>query len=153
MKVTRSAEEILKKHCINHVWGQDYHSVLRAMEEYHAQFSPVVTDEEIKMYFPSEVGQSVIMERDMSYDQARQANYYRRQGAKAMRDGKIVPPEITTRDLKEIDEAREERMGAPFDEPIYNPDTLPESHPACKKCGYQNTENCHTCDIINPHFR
>lgn len=45
-----------------------------------------LTDEEIEIKFPCEVGQKVIMEPDMNYDQIRQANYYRRQGARAYRD-------------------------------------------------------------------
>lgn len=48
-----------------------------------------VSDEDIEKYFPCEVGQSVIMEKDMTYDDVRLANYYRRQGAKAHRDNLI----------------------------------------------------------------
>ena len=44
------------------------------------------TLEEIEMRFPCELGQDIIMEKDMSYDDTRQANYYRRQGAKWLYD-------------------------------------------------------------------
>jgi hypothetical protein len=36
--------------------------------------------------------------------------------------------------------------GRPFDEPgCFNPE--------CRKCEYQNSVNCNTCDILNPQFR
>jgi hypothetical protein len=50
-----------------------------------------VSDKDIEIFYPSEVGQSVTMEKDKTYDEVRLANYYRRQGARAFRDGKIKP--------------------------------------------------------------
>jgi len=54
--------------------------------------------------------------------------------------------DITTYDLNEIDRAMDER-GCPFDEPgCFNPDIPPE----CIECGMMNSENCNTCEVINP---
>lgn len=41
-----------------------------------------LSEEHIEIKFPCELGQSVTMEPNMTYDEVRKANYFRRQGAK-----------------------------------------------------------------------
>lgn len=63
-------------------------TIIHIMEEYANERLQELslTDEDIEKEFPSEVGQSVIMERDMTYDDVRKANFYRKQGAKWARN-------------------------------------------------------------------
>jgi len=95
----RTAEEILKDNMNEHLWTfictypVAYKSdtmlsdwIIGAMQEFASQ-QKKPTDQDIEKHFPIEG--SVIMERDMSYDDVCNANKYRREGAKAMRDNEI----------------------------------------------------------------
>jgi hypothetical protein len=116
MKEIKSAEEVLSalsdkmysdRIAHNYKDGKIDYRLIREwflnQKEFIEQFlSPVVTDADIQNYIEKNCRctepPEIMMDEQAFYE-----------GAKAMRDGKIGSPEITTRDLKEIDQAKEER--------------------------------------------